>query len=142
MPKLSRYAVPALAVLLVAAAAPAHAAAPHPDKAEANEEVENGSEAADNEAGPRPLASMLSRADAAAVAREELDGSGLSDTVDWLKTWVLVLSIAVALLTLLVIALLVTMLRLRSALAAPKPKKGGPLSAAEEDLYGSKAIPD
>jgi Flp pilus assembly protein TadB len=132
----------AAAAALLFAAMPAGATTPQPGQKEAGEEL-RGDNPSENAEFPGPVAHPLSRSDVAEVAREELQRSGIGESVERLQTYNLILMIIVGLLLILGIGLLLALLRLRSALTgSPAARKGGPLSAVEENLYGSKAVPD
>ena len=132
----------AAAAALLFAAMPAGATTPQPGQKEAGEEL-RGDNPSENAEFPAPVARPLSRSDVAEVAREELQRSGIGESVERLQTYNLILMIIVGLLLILGIGLLLALLRLRSALTgSPTARKGGPLSAVEENLYGSKAVPD
>ena len=132
----------AAAAALLFAAMPAGATTPQPGQKEAGEEL-RGDNPSENGEFPAPVARPLSRSDVAEVAREEMERSGIGESVERLQTYNLILMIIVGLLLILGIGLLLALLRLRSALTgSPAAGKGGPLSAVEENLYGSKAVPD
>jgi hypothetical protein len=139
--------------LLIVAAGQATASTAQPEPAETEEEAEAPAEAApeaEETATVTPAAPSLTRNEVAAATREELQKSGIGQSVDRLKTYSLILLGAVALLLLAVLALLAMVMRLArrhpgepaaTAPAARPTSESGSLIAAEEDLYGSKAIP-
>ena len=141
------------AALLILATGQAGATTAQPEQAETQEEADTPTEGAseiEETATAAPAPPALTRNEVAAAARQELQKSGIGQSVDRLKTYSLILLGAVALLLLAVLALLAMVMKLARRSAGPPAAtaaveapsgEGGSLIAAEEDLYGSKAIP-